>query len=559
MTPRIFMNRRPDLVIQMKKLTLLLTFGIFVNFSVLAKQTAPELILYNGKIFTSDTVQPNAKAIAIRGERILAVGSNEEIKKLAGAKTRLVDLQNHLVTPGFNDAHNHFMPKPPGFNLRLTELEPSWAETVEAIKNAVRETPKGQWIFGEIGGNVIAESAANRSTLDRIAPDNPVMLETYFGHGLIVNSKAMTLLKIGENEANPLGGFFEYDALTKKINGRMFEYAHWRQLRLLAEMTSDEEAVKRLKQKANDAVRFGITSMQIMPTTRIEKFVKLLEKADLPVRVRAMTFSTTTAKGRDLSEIGGLSKLKSANAKITASGIKWIVDGTPIERGAALRKDYNDKPGWRGRLNFSESEIENIVKESLKFDQPLLLHCVGDWACQAVFDAMEKVGNGRIDWTKKRVRVEHGEMVIDDLLARAKKLGVVIVQNPSHFTDGELGRARWGGGKSQIRTMIETGVPFALGSDGPLNPFLNIMLASIHPDNPSQAISREQAVRAYTSGSAYAEFAETQKGVLAKGKLADLAVLSQDIFSMPVSDLPKTQSILTIVGGKIVHDAQVLK
>ncbi|HEY0657240.1 MAG TPA: amidohydrolase family protein, partial [Pyrinomonadaceae bacterium] len=317
--------------------------------------------------------------------------------------------------------------------------------------------------------------------------------------------------------------------------------------------------VKRLKQKAEDAVRFGITSMQIMSTLRVEKFVRLLEKADLPIRVRAITFSLTSEKERDLSEIRALSNLKSSNAKISVSGIKWILDGTPIERGAALRKDYNDKPGWRGRLNFSESEIENIVKESLKFNQPLLLHCVGDRACEAAFDAMEKIGNGKIDWTKKRVRIEHGEMVVADLLERAKKLGVVIVQNPTHFTDGEMGKARWGGGKSQIRSMIETGIPFALGSDGPINPFLNIMLASIHPDNPPQAISREQAVRAYTLGSAYAEFAETQKGVLAKGKLADLAVLSQDIFTLPADALPVTQSILTIVGGKIVRDAKVLK
>lgn len=267
----------------------------------------------------------------------------------------------------------------------------------------------------------------------------------------------------------------------------------------------------------------------------------------------------TTLKERDLSEIRSLSKLKSANAKISASGIKWILDGTPIERGAALRKDYHDKPGWRGRLNFSESEIENIIKESLKFNQPLLLHCVGDRACETAFDQMEKIGNGKIDWKKKRVRLEHGEGVTGDLLERAKRLGVVIVQNPTHFTDGEMGKMRWGGGKSQIRSMIETGIPFALGSDGPINPFLNIMLASIHPDNPPQAISREQAVRAYTFGSAYAEFTEKQKGILAKGKLADLAVLSQDIFSVSPDELPKTQSILTIIGGKIVYDAKVLR
>lgn len=543
----------------MKRLPIVLIFSLLFNFAVWAKRTAPELILYNGKIFTSDPARSNAEALAISGQHILAIGSNAEIKELASTKTRLIDLQNHVVTPGFNDAHNHFMPKPQGFYLQLTELEPSWSETVEAIKNAVGKTPKGQWIYGAIGGAIIAENRANRAALDLLAPEHPIWLETYFGHGLIVNSKAMRLLNISENEADPAGGFFERDADTKKLNGRMFEYAHWRQNRRLAEMVSDEKAIERLRKKADDALRFGIASLQIMPATRIEKFVKLLEKADLPVRVRAMTFSLTTAKERDLSEIRLLSRLRSPGEKVTVSGVKWILDGTPIERGAALRADYNDKPGWRGRLNFSESEIENILRESLKFSQPLLLHCVGDRACAAVFDQMEKVGGGKINWSKKRVRVEHGEMVVGDLLERAKKLGVVVVQNPSHFTDGELGRARWGGDKSRIRRMIEIGVPFALGSDGPLNPFLNIMLAAIHPDNPPQAITREQAVRAYTNGSAYAEFAETRKGILAKGKLADLAVLSRDIFTTPIDSLPATESILTIVGGKIAYDAKKLK
>jgi predicted amidohydrolase YtcJ len=165
--------------------------------------------------------------------------SNEEIKKLADKNTRLIDLQNRVVTPGFNDAHNHFMPRPSGFNLPLKELEPSWLETVEAIKKAVKETPKDQWIFGEIGDIVINVSLANRTTLDQLAPNHPVVLETYFGHGLIVNSKAMMLLEISEKEVNPLGGFFERDRSTNKLNGRMFEYAHWRQNRVLAEMTSD--------------------------------------------------------------------------------------------------------------------------------------------------------------------------------------------------------------------------------------------------------------------------------------------------------------------------------
>lgn len=543
----------------MKKVSYVLLVYVLFLQPAYGQQTSADLILHNGKVFTSDSAMPKAEAIAIRGERILAVGSNEEIRKLAGTKTRSIDLGGRTITSGFNDAHAHFMPQPVGFELKFKDMEPDWTEVIEAVKNAVKEAPRGTWIFGSIGGTAMADAKANRFLLDQIASGHPVFLETYFGHGQIINSKAMPVLGISETQADPLGGYFERDAETKRINGRVFEYAQWRQNRRFAEMVSDERAIRELKQKAAQAIQFGVTSLQIMPTIPTERFVRLLEKADLPIRVRAITFSMTTPKGRDLTEIRGLSKLKSSNDKINVSGIKWILDGTPIERGAALRKDYNDKPGWRGRLNFSESEIELIIRESLDFKQPLLLHCVGDKACQAVFDRMEKIGSGKIDWKQKRIRVEHGEVVIDDLLERAKKLGVVIVQNPTHFTDGEMGRSRWGEGKSRIRAMIEIGIPFALGSDGPMNPFLNIMLASIHPDNPPQAITREQAVRAYTAGSAYAEFAENEKGTITKGKLADLTVLSQDIFAVPVPELPKTQSILTIVGGRVVYDAKVLK
>jgi hypothetical protein len=199
-----------------------------------------------------------------------------------------------------------------------------------------------------------------------------------------------------------------------------------------------------------------------------------------------------------------------------------------------------------------------MLKESLDFKQQLLVHAVGDQTIHMVFDAMEKY-DAKVDWNSKRVRIEHGDGVIDELIPRARKLGVVVVQNPTHFSEPELFRQRWGTKMFPLRSLIEAGIPVAIGSDGPMNPFLNIMLAAIHPYNPKEAITREQAVRAYTYGSAFAESAEVEKGTIARDKLADLVVLSQDIFAVPVPELPKTNSLLTIVGGKIVYEAQIFK
>lgn len=162
------------------------------------------------------------------------------------------------------------------------------------------------------------------------------------------------------------------------------------------------------------------------------------------------------------------------------------------------------------------------------------------------------------DWAKKRVRIEHGDGMAADLIARARKLGVVVVQNPTHFAPPDLFQRRWGQNMQPLRSLLNAGIHLAMGSDGPLNPYLNIMLATIHPNNPKEAITREQAVEAYTRGSAFAEFAEGEKGTISAGKLADLAVLSQNIFTGPANSLLGVESVMTIVGGKIVYSSGAL-
>jgi predicted amidohydrolase YtcJ len=165
-----------------------------------------------------------------------------------------------------------------------------------------------------------------------------------------------------------------------------------------------------------------------------------------------------------------------------------------------------------------------------------------------------------VDWTGKRVRIEHGDGVVGDLMPRARRLGAVVVQNPTHFSLAGLIAERFGSDTPfyPLRSLLETGIPLAIGSDGPMNPYLNLMFAALHPVHPAEALTREQAVTAYTRGSAFAEFEEGEKGTISVGKLADIAVPSQDIFAVPLDALPATESVLTLVGGKIVYDAGVL-
>ena len=530
-------------------------FGAAIASNAFAQQDAADLILFDGKLFTGDAAHPSAEALAIRGQRIVALGTSKEIIALAGPNTRRIDLHGRLVTPGFNDAHMHFGAQPQGVQLEFSSLEPSWDETKAAIATATARAPAGTWIFGSVGSTVVMNDDVTRFELDRLAPEHPLILAAYYGHGYVFNGKAMALLGIDKLQADPMGGYFERVAGSKRINGRAWEYAQWRANRTLIDRAPDADQIAALHSWADQAARFGITSVQVFPGTSIDHFVQLLDAAQLPIRVRTMALSLTTPEGRDLSEIRSLAKLHPADPNVTVSGIKWILDGTPFERGAALRRPYGDKPDWRGKLNFPETEVPAMLRESLELDQPLLLHCVGDRTVEVVFDAMDAA---KVDWPAKRVRLEHGDGVIADLIPRARKLGVVVVQNPSHFADSELFRQRWGSDMQRLRSLLDAGIPIALGSDGPMNPFLNILFATTHPAAPAEAITREQAVLAYTYGSAFAEFAEHDKGMLAVGKLADLVVLSQDIFGVPAPELPKTHSILTVVGGKVVYDANEL-
>jgi hypothetical protein len=423
----------------------------------------------------------------------------------------------------------------------------------------VKEAPKGTWVLGTHGISVVNDPRATRFDLDRVAPDHPVRLFPYFGHGTVLNTRAMAVLAMSEQEPDPFGGCCERVENSKSITGKLFGYAQWGPWRRLAQMASEADVISSAEQLSEQAVRFGITSLQVMSLLPPSRYVPALNRAKLPIRIRVIRFPPTGPDSRNLNEGRDLPKQSQPHSRVTLSGTKWLLDGTPLERRAALRTEYRDRPGWSGQFYLAEQEMRAMLNESLEGDEPLLVHAVGDRTADSFLNAMESEAR-HVDWKTRRVRIEHGDGLLPDLIPRARDLGVIVVQNPSHFAFREVFVERYGESfhYSPARSLIEAGIPFALGSDGPLNPYLNLMFAAIHPARPSEAITVEQAVEAYTRGAAYGEFQEQEKGTIAPGKLADLAVLSHDIMTAPINYLPITESVLTIAGGEIVYNSGAL-
>jgi hypothetical protein len=536
---------------------------LLIPFAFCANAQAPDMVLINGKIFTSDAAMPYAEALAIRGDKIIAVGKGATIQKLAGPKTKKIDLGGRTVIPGINDAHDHIgYGTPFGRFIAFTDSMlpgPSFQQVLDSLRLVVTQVPKGMLIQGHIGLRIIEDVSARRAALDAIAPDHPVILNAPWGHGTLLNTAAMRKLGIDDTAPDPVGGRYERVDGSQQLSGFFSEYAEFEVKRKWYSALPNNVLVKGFQQYADDAVRMGITTVQNMATSlELDKMVSVIKEAKLPLRIRIIRFPGTSAQQR---ETAAWSKTYPAATRYEVSGMKWILDATPLDRGALMRAAYSDRPGWKGSLNFPIDTIRSIISEGLKSKEQLLLHVVGDQTPNLVLDEMEKAA-GAERWRAKRVRIEHADGLLPDQYEKAKRLGIVTVVNPSHFMFAEINHTRIGSERAKtyqpFRSFIEAGIPVAIGSDGPNNPFLNIMFAAMHPTNPREAVSREQAVIAYTKGAAYAEFKEKEKGTIKKGMLADLAVLSQDIFTIPMQQLPATASVLTIIGGQVVFDAGVV-
>jgi predicted amidohydrolase YtcJ len=508
-------------------------------------------ILVGGRVFTVDEDRPWAEALVYMGERIVAVGARNEIQA-AYPGARVIDVEGGLIIPGLNDAHLHHTPDPSGVRLRTDDIfDPTLDDLRTAVAEAVAATPAGTWLMATMGMTLTVEDTLDRDLLDDIAPQHPVALLGMTNHTNVFNSAALRELGIEPDAPDVLGGAWRRDA-NGRLTGRVDEYAQWRPQRTFAAMTTIEEGAESIRALAAACVRFGVTSVQNMSWTPPERYIEMAGAAATPLRIRLIDFPASGAVRDQVPSVAErAATAQAAGARITRSGRKWILDGTPVEWASDFGRPYLD--GTNGAQNFPLTEVTGMLRESVDADDQVLLHAIGTETVRSVVRALE--ASADVDWSARRMRLEHGDGATADDLAALGKCGAMIVANPSHFLVTDMYTERLGHQHSisPLRSTVAAGITVGIGSDGPLNPFFGLFAALVHPTRMSEAVDAATFLRAHTIGSARAEGTEHEKGRLAPGYLADIAVLDQDIFTMTGPSLMETRSKLTVISGEIVH------
>ncbi|WP_084799630.1 amidohydrolase family protein [Bradyrhizobium sp. Ai1a-2] len=526
--------------------------ALLVGSAALAE---PQLLLVNAKVFTADPALPYAEAVAVEGGRILAVGSNEQVHALRGPSTRVIDAGGRLVTPGLIEAHVHLgteLPTPPLAMPNLPFPGPTPEQALAAVEQAAKT--RKDWITAYVGPLIGRDRRNWRKALDAVALETPVFLRGFWGHTSIVNSEGLRRLGIAEDIADPLGGWWGRDE-SGRLDGRAYEAAETITPRIRPATAEGLAAVFGEAQKRY--ARWGVTSIHLMNNDKsLEVTLAGLAAAKPQQKWTVYSWGTWQTTAQRIPDAWAVidAAAKRTPAKVRVEGPKWMLDGTPIEQNSLQRAAYDGRPGWNGRSNFSDDQLREILQLALARPTQLALHVVGDAQTDRLLSMMEQLAPASA-WRSKRVRIEHGDGIGRDAFERVAGLGLVVIQNPTHLAIPPVAGKKLHEHDMVLKSLGNAGIPLALGSDGgpnEQNPFLNLMLAVLVSNEPTEALTREQALTAYTAGGAYAEGEERRKGRLAPGFAADIAVLSQDVLTAPTQQLPATTSLLTIVDGEVI-------
>ena len=523
------------------------------------------IVLVNGNIITLDPSKPRAGAIAIGDDRIIGVGTNEEMLSVAGKNARIIDLEGRTVLPGLSDSHVHLIEY--GLMLSSASLDVREARSIDEIKTMVerraKETPQEVWITGHgWDTTVLAERRPpNRWDLDEAAPENPVMITDMGGHLCSVNSIALKLANIGKDAESPPGGKIDKDPDTGEPTGILRETAAWK----IEEMItySDEDLISALSFALHEAVGHGITSVHciVHAPQDIRVFQKLLIRDELPLRVYLMISASL------LPHLTGLGlRTGFGNPKLKIGAIKVMLDGSIEGYTAYLTQPYEEEPDNLGIPWLSNEDLLDIVSKAHETGFQLAIHAIGDRAIHMALDSIETAleKKPRMD---HRHRIEHASLLDEKSIRRMRNLEVIASVQPNFISPNmdwmlePIGSARATKLGERYRTLIDAGVKVTAGSDCPadstMNPLVGIQSAvTRHGFVPEERITIEEAISLYTINSAYASFEEKSRGSIKAGKLADLAVLSNDPLAIANDKIGDIKVDMTIVNGEIVYTSK---
>jgi predicted amidohydrolase YtcJ len=531
-----------------------------------------DALFTNGHIFTSNPALPWVEAVATRDGKIVDVGTAQDLAKYRGAETHIIDLAGRMAMPGIIDNHTHFL----WGSYGLAGLQLRGARSTEEMKKLAREYAKGhadeKWIWGSYGFMPPPDRQA-KGLLDEAFPDRPVSLLSGDGHNLWVNSKALALAGIHRDTRNPSGtarGTIVRDK-TGEATGILQEGA--KSLVLHVMPVSNDEKLRRLRLGMVFASQRGVTSVvnATGDLAEMELYDELRKRDELTVRA-------TTAFAEDVGvrhtlapeELADFEKARELYRDdwMRAGIIKFFADGVIETHTAGMLEPYADTPGKKGTTLYTAEEFERYFMELDRRGFQVMTHAIGDGAVRTVLDAYEAVQkqNGPRD---RRWRVEHMEAVAPSDWPRFGKLGVIAAFQPWCCPNLEEGQGRSLGPERLRESMpwqsiSAGGATLSLGSDWPvesLDPFPIMQTALTRQTGdgkpagrffPEQSLTLDQVLAGYTRNNAYAEFMEKKLGSLEPGKLADIIVISQDLYKVPPNTLGQTKVLLTMVGGKIV-------
>lgn len=540
--------------------------------------TPADLVITNGKVVTLEDDAPVAQAVAAAGGKIVAVGTNAEIRKYIGPKTEVIDVKGQLVIPGFIEGHGHFTGIGTAeLGLKLMNAR-TWDEIVAMVAERVKTARPGEWIYGrgwhqekwDVKPEPNVEGFPVHDALSKVSPDNPVVLTHASGHATFVNAKAMDLSGITAATKDPEGGDILRDAkgnptglLRERASGLI------RRGRGEPPLSPEEREARELKiieLAAKEVLSKGITSFQDAGSSfsDVDRFKRVADEGKLGVRLWVMIRQGNDALRENLAKYR---MIDYAGGFLTVRGIKHSIDGALGPRGAWLLEPYSDQPDTTGHNTTPIETIRETAKLAMEHGYQLCVHAIGDRANRETLDIFEEAFKANPDKKDVRWRIEHAQHLHPDDIPRFGKLGVIASMQGIHCTSdapyvpARLGDKRAEEGAYVWQKLMQSGALVTNGTDAPVEDvdpiasYYATVTRKLKDGSvfyPEQRMNRMEALRSYTINTARAAFEENTKGTIKPGKYADMVVLTKDILTIPEDEIPTAQVAYTIVGGKVM-------